>query len=90
MGHTAKDKTKLMNRIRRIQGQVESVVRSLESDDDCSVVLHRIAAARGAMNALMSEVLETHIRQHVTDDMTPSERAALADDLADIVRAYLK
>ncbi len=89
MSHTIAKKGKLLNRVRRIRGQIEAVERSLESDEGCSVVLQRIAAARGAMNALMSEVLEEHVRAHV---LTSKARANVnaADELIEVVKTYLR
>jgi DNA-binding FrmR family transcriptional regulator len=51
-----------------------------------------ITAARGAMNGLMAELLEGHIRFHVIDtkQKISSEQALAADELIDIVRSYLK
>jgi DNA-binding FrmR family transcriptional regulator len=92
MSHTAREKTKLLNRVRRIRGQIEAVERALETEHSCSDILHLLAAARGGMNGLMAEVIEDHIREHVasptiTDDQ---ERAKGADELVDVVRTYLK
>lgn len=92
MSHTIRHKQKLLNRVLRIQGQVESIVRALESETGCGVVLQRIAAARGAMNGLMSAVVEDYVRYHVLspEGVKPSEREQVADDFIDVVRAYLK
>ena len=92
MSHTAREKTKLLNRVRRIRGQIEALERGLETDQGCSDILHLIAAARGAINGLMAEVLEDHIRMHVVDpahDPDPA-RARGAEELIDVVRTYLK
>ena len=67
MSHTLTDKEKLIWRVRRIRGQVEAVERALNEETDCSDVLQLITAARGAMNSLIVEVLEGHIREHVLD-----------------------
>ena len=92
MGHTAREKTKLLNRVRRIRGQIEALERGLEADQGCSEILHLIAAARGAINGLMAEVLEDHIRMHVVDPAHDSDpaRARGAEELIDVVRTYLK
>ncbi len=49
-------------------------------------------AARGAMNVLMAELFEGHIRFHVIDpkQKISSEQALAADGLIDVVRSYLK
>jgi FrmR/RcnR family transcriptional regulator, repressor of frmRAB operon len=92
MAHTAKDKEKLMIRVRRIRGQVEAVERALREDQECSDVLQLVAACRGAMNGLMAELVEGHIWFHVLDPnrAKDSPQAAAAEELIDIVRAYLK
>jgi len=92
MAHTIEEKKKLLNRVRRIGGQVDSVARALEQEAECSDVLHNISACRGAMDALMAEVIEGHIRFHVLDPKTKptNEQARAADDLIHALRAYLK
>jgi DNA-binding FrmR family transcriptional regulator len=92
MAHTLEEKKKLLNRVRRIRGQVEAIDRALEQEMECSDILHNISACRGAMDALMAEVIEGHIRFHILDpDVTPTdEQAQAADDLIHALRAYLK
>lgn len=92
MGHTVREKKKLIARVRRIRGQVEAVERALETETDCAEVLQLIASVRGAMNGLMAEVMEDHIRLHVVDPATDPdpERAKGAAELIDVVRTYLK
>jgi len=92
MAHTAKDREKLMIRVRRIRGQVEAVERALREDQECSDVLQLVAACRGALNGLMAELVEGHIWFHVLDPnrAKDSPQAAAAEELIDIVRAYLK
>jgi DNA-binding FrmR family transcriptional regulator len=92
LAHTIRDKKKLLNRVRRIQGQIAAVEKALEEEQGCSTILLTIAACRGAINSLMAEVIEGHIRYHVVDpDQQPStEKAKAAQELIDIVKAYLK
>lgn len=92
MAHTIQEKKKLILRVRRIRGQIEAVERALTSEQDCSDILQLITAARGAMNGLMAELLEDHVRFHVLDPKRKptSGQALAADELVDIVKAYLK
>ena len=90
MTHTKRDKVKLLNRIRRIRGQIEAVERALDDEQGCATVLHLIVAARGAMSGLMSEVIEDHIRLHVVDPTKDAERSRGAEELIEAVQAYLK
>ena len=92
MAHVVRDKNKLLNRVRRIKGQVEAIERSLEEGADCSRVLHTVSACRGAIEGLMAEVIEGHIRFHVVDpDHYPtSGRARAAQELIDVIKMYMK
>jgi len=90
MTHQDREKQKLLQRVRKLRGQLDAVERALEAKTDCGDQLMLLAAVRGGVNSLMGEVLETHIRFHLTDG--PKEQIApeLAEDLIDLVRAYLK
>lgn len=91
MTPTAKDKQKLVARIRRIRGQVDAIERSLTAEDDCADVLMLLANVRGGINSLMAEVLEDHVRHHISgSEKSAISRSELAEDLIDLVRAYLK
>jgi DNA-binding FrmR family transcriptional regulator len=92
MAHTIREKTKLLNRVRRIRGQIEALERALEEEKGCADVLHLVVAARGAMNSLVAEVIEDHIRMHVIDPARErnSAKAKGAEELIDVVKAYLK
>ena len=54
MSHLEKEKQKLIARIKRIRGQVDSIERSLTTDDDCADVLMLLANVRGGINSLMA------------------------------------
>jgi len=93
MAHTIEEKKKLLNRVRRIAGQVTAIEKLLENEEaECSTILHNISACRGAMDALMAEVIEGHIRYHILprDGDATEEQTNAADDLVSALRAYLK
>ena len=89
MAHTIRNKTKLLQRARRIRGQVEALERALQQERECGDVLRLIAAGRGAMDSLMAEVMDGHIREHALSG-SKRNRSAAADELIAIVRAYLR
>ncbi|WP_382155786.1 metal/formaldehyde-sensitive transcriptional repressor [Hydrogenophaga sp. ANAO-22] len=91
MAHTITGKKKLLARVRRIKGQAEALERALSGEAECTAVLQQIAAVRGAVNGLMAEVLEGHIREHLGPDAV--EPAQRDEDLAAVVaalRSYLR
>jgi DNA-binding FrmR family transcriptional regulator len=92
MAHTTQEKKKLLQRVRRIRGQVEALERAIDQEAECAAVLQLIAATRGAIGGLMAEVMEGHIRYHVVSpaDWPSSEKAQAAQELIDVLRTYLK
>jgi len=92
MSHTIREQRKLLARVRRIRGQVDSIERALSSEAGCEQVMHLIAGARGAMAGLMAEVVEDHVRSHLVDvEKYPNAlNKEAAEQLLDVVRTYLK
>ena len=88
MSHLSRETLDLVNRTKKVIGQLESILRELNHDAPCADVLQRLAAARGGINSLMAELTEDHIRHHLPGNSKSSEDAA--DDLIEIVRTYLK
>jgi DNA-binding FrmR family transcriptional regulator len=91
MAHTLKEKQKLLNRLRRIRGQLDAVERALDQDAGCAAVLQQATACRGALDGLIAQVIEGHIREHVIDPRAPADdpRAQSAEDLIEIVHSFL-
>ncbi|TCV84093.1 metal/formaldehyde-sensitive transcriptional repressor [Sulfurirhabdus autotrophica] len=91
MSHTAKDRKKLLTRVRRIKGQVEAMETALNEQPDCAAVLQQIASIRGAVNGLMAEMLEGHIREHLgLDVVQPEQRQKELEQVVSVIRSYLK
>ena len=91
MAHLASDNDALLKRVRRIAGQLGAVERALVACEDCATTLHLVAAVRGAVNGLMDEVIEAHVREHVArPDLSDDERQAGAEQLLAAIRRYAK
>lgn len=89
--HTVRDKKKLIARVRRIRGQLDAVERALEGEVGCAAVLQTVTAARGALNGLVGELIEGHIRSHVVDpDHIDAHQREAVEELVQVVRAYVK
>jgi DNA-binding FrmR family transcriptional regulator len=90
--HTARERDKLIARVRRIRGQLEAVERAILEEKGCYEVLQTVTAARGAMNGLVAEMIEDHVRFHVLDpdEKVSTKRMRAAEELIDVVRAYVK
>lgn len=91
MPHSPEEKKRVLARVRRMRGQVEALERALEAGADCGPVLQQIAAIRGAANGLVSEVLESHVRECFGQPVaTDAEREARVDEMAALFRSYLR
>lgn len=91
MGHTLREQKQLLTRVRRIKGQAEALEKALEQGTECIAVLQQIAAIRGAVNGLMGEVLESHIREHLGPEaVTPEQRSEDLEEVITVLRSYLK
>ena len=92
MAHLHEDHKKIKSRIKRIKGQLEAVERGLDEGGDCFKVLQTLAASRGAMNGLLSEIVESHIKAHIMIDSanpkTPQDKEAV--DLIQLLKTYWK
>ena len=90
MAHVTQHRRKLLGRVRRIGGQVSALEKSLGSDIDCAAVLTQIAAVRGAVQGLMMEVLEDHLRQHVVAESSRPRRARELAAVKALMRTYVR
>ena len=91
MSHTVHDQKALLTRVRRIEGQAAALEKALEQGSECSAVLQQIAAIRGAVNGLMAQVLEGHVREHLgAENATPQQRQEDIEVVLTVLRSYLK
>ena len=68
LSHLHQDK-KILNRVKRLQGQLKAVEASLsQPETGCIEVLQQVAAIKGAVSGLMNELTEAHLRHHVLGD----------------------
>jgi DNA-binding FrmR family transcriptional regulator len=81
----------MLSRVRRIKGQVEAIERVLDEDGECEEILQLVASCRGALNGLMAELIDGHLRFHVLDPKQKTRPSQLeaADELMAVVKRYL-
>jgi len=90
--HRHLDQTKLVARINRILGQLNSASSDIKEQQECRKILQTLAACRGAVDSLMVEILEGHIEHHVVPEKTKwgKKNRDATTELVDILRTYLK
>lgn len=92
MAHAVAEKLKLLNRVRRLRGQIDALERAVDSEQGCSEVMRLLTTARGAINGIMAEVVEDHIEMHMIDSDRKRSRIEqqAAAELLDVLRTYIK
>lgn len=59
----------LMNRLKRIEGQVRGIQRMLEEDAYCTDILVQVSAVNAALNSFNKNLLASHIQSCVADNI---------------------
>jgi FrmR/RcnR family transcriptional regulator, repressor of rcnA expression len=90
MTHTIHEKQKLLNRVRRLRGQIDAIERGLEAENSCTQVMRLLTAARGAINGMMAEVVEDHIQMHMMGTKPSRGEVEAADELVEVLRSYIR
>ncbi len=82
-------KKKLMNRLSRLEGQIRGIRGMIENDAYCTDILVQSAAAAAAINAFNRELLDSHIRGCVAEDIRKGNDEVI-DDLMGTLYKLMK
>ena len=85
----SKDKTQLVRRLSRMEGQVRGIARMIEREEYCVDILQQTAALRAAVDALSILVLEDHVQGCVRTAAEAGEADRYVDEVIDVVRRTL-
>lgn len=80
-----RDNTALLQRLRKIEGQVRGVARMVEEDRYCIDILVQIAAIRSALNAVGHNLLDSHVRHCVAAALQRGDGEASVQELLDVI-----
>lgn len=83
-------KQDVVNRLKRVEGQVKGVMRMIEQGKKCSDILDQVAAARTALYNAGVLILERHARECIfgEDDSEPTEEKI--EDLVRVIRKFAR
>ena len=79
----------LMNRIKRIQGQLRGIENMLENNAYCTDILVQVAAANAALNSFNKELLASHIKSCVAQNIREGNDEVI-DELLDTLKKMMK
>ncbi len=83
------EKHNLMNRLKRIEGQVRGIQRMLEEDEYCADILIQVSAVTSALNGFNKALLSDHLHTCVAEDIRAGKDEAI-DELAELLRKLMK
>ena len=79
----------LINRLNRIEGQIRGIRGMVEKSAYCTDIITQVAAARAALDAFNRELLSSHIRSCVADDIRAGKEEK-TDELIGILQKLMK
>ena len=85
----AADRKKLINRLKRIEGQIRGIIGMLENDAYCNDILIQSAAVNAAVNSFNKELLANHIRTCVARDIREGKDETI-DELVATLQKLMK
>lgn len=88
-GHVHSNKKAVISRLARARGHLESIIRMVEDDRDCSEVLVQLAAVRSAINNAGKVILQDHIAECVTEAVSHGDQAKI-DELNKAIAQFVK
>lgn len=82
------EKTALIQRLNRLEGQIRGIRGMVEKDAYCIDVLQQAAAAQSALKAFSREVLASHVRTCVVDDVRTGTDDAI-EELLSVIQKFM-
>jgi DNA-binding FrmR family transcriptional regulator len=88
----SEEKTRLLQRVRRLRGQVEAIDRAIEAGSAHAELMQLAVSVRGASGSLIAELLESHIRSEICDPAheRDRDRARGVKQLIDVLHSCIK
>lgn len=83
------EKKKLMNRLKRIEGQIRGIEGMVEKDAYCPDILVQVSAVNAALNSFNKELLAKHIKTCVVDDIKEGHDETI-DELVKVLQKVMK
>lgn len=79
----------LVTRLNRIDGQILGIKKMIEENRYCPDVLMQVSAVQSSLNSFNKELLATHIKTCVVDDIRDGKEEAV-DELCELLKKTMK
>lgn len=73
------DRVALINRLRRIEGQVRGIERMIDESAYCTDIIVQVSAVSAALDSFTNALLAEHIRTCVTNDILGGSNEAVEE-----------
>ncbi len=80
----------IINRLRRIEGQVKGIQNMVEEEKSCSDILMQVNAVRSAVNNVGTLILENHLKNCLSEVKSEEEQDKLIKELSELISKYAK
>ena len=90
--HTHRDEEEyknLLNRLNRIEGQIRGIKSMVEDDRYCVDILTQVSAVQSALNAFNKNILASHIKTCVVEDIREGNKETV-DELCMTIQRFMK
>lgn len=84
---TAEERKRIINRLKRLEGQIRGLQSMVESGQECEAVLTQIMAAKSALNQVGMHIIGHAMKQCLIDDEI-TDRDALIDETIQVFLKY--
>lgn len=84
------EKQAVMNRLKRIEGQVRGIQKMIEEDRYCVDILVQISAIQSALKNVGFSITERHIKHCVSDAIKSGEGDETIDELMEVMKQFSK
>ncbi len=89
-GHEPPDHSRLLLRLRRVQGQISGIEKMISERRYCVDILTQFRAAASALKAAEAAVFESHIRSCVAEAARSKKPAEIEKKIDELTRLLLK
>jgi len=87
---TKDEKQAVINRLKRVEGQVRGIQKMVEEDRYCMDILVQIRAIQSALQQVGFSVTERHIKHCVKDAIDSGEGNETIDELLTVLKQFSK
>ena len=87
---TEEEKQAIINRLKRIEGQIRGIQKMVNDDRYCVDILVQISAVQAALKKVEYSVAERHVKHCVLDAAKTGDGEAAVNELMDIMKQFSK